>query len=96
MSSAALLASSLSYFIQIYSFLLIVRILLTWFPTIEWMNQIAATLSTITDPYLNIFRSFIPPLGMMDISPIVAIISLQILQQIVDIFAGSMMAPMGY
>jgi YggT family protein len=43
------------------------------------MNQIASTLSPITDPYLNLFRSIIPPLGGLDISPILAIFVLQIL-----------------
>ncbi|NEP50799.1 MAG: YggT family protein [Moorea sp. SIO3C2] len=74
-----LLTSTLQSFIQIYLVLLIVRILLTWFQTMDWANQIASVLSPITDPYLNIFRSFIPPLGGIDFSPILAIFLLQIL-----------------
>ncbi|EGJ34684.1 MULTISPECIES: YggT family protein [Moorena] len=73
-----LLTSTLQSFIQIYLVLLIVRILLTWFQTMDWANQVASVLSPITDPYLNIFRSFIPPLGGIDFSPIVAIFLLQI------------------
>lgn len=73
MSATQLFATSLANFITIYSLLLLVRILLTWFQTMEWANNIAAFLSPITDPYLNIFRSFIPPLGGIDLSPIVAI-----------------------
>ncbi|AOY81119.1 YggT family protein [Moorena producens JHB] len=73
-----LLTSTLQSFIQIYLVLLIVRILLTWFQTMDWANQIASVLSPITDPYLNIFRSFIPPLGGIDFSPILAIFVLQI------------------
>ncbi|MGB3695421.1 MAG: YggT family protein [Spirulinaceae cyanobacterium] len=73
MSATQLFATSLANFISIYSLLLLVRILLTWFQTMEWANNIAAFLSPITDPYLNIFRSFIPPLGGIDLSPIVAI-----------------------
>lgn len=79
-SSVALLTNTVYYFLQIYIFLLIVRILLTWFPNVDWMNQIAGFLSQITDPYLNIFRSLIPPLGgTLDISPILAIFLLQFL-----------------
>ncbi|NEO12297.1 MAG: YggT family protein [Moorea sp. SIO1F2] len=74
-----LLTSTLQSFIQIYLVLLIVRILLTWFQTMDWANQVASVLSPITDPYLNIFRSFIPPLGGIDFSPILAIFLLQIL-----------------
>ena len=73
-----LLADTLSNFIQIYLVLIIVRILLSWFQTAEWAYQIMSFLSPITDPYLNIFRSFIPPLGGLDISPILAILLLQI------------------
>ncbi|NEP36883.1 YggT family protein [Moorena sp. SIO3B2] len=73
-----LLTSTLQSFIKIYLVLLIVRILLTWFQTMDWANQIASVLSPITDPYLNIFRSFIPPLGGIDFSPILAIFVLQI------------------
>ena len=74
-----LLTQSLGQFIQIYSLLLIVRILLSWFQTADWANQAIGFLSPITDPYLNIFRSFIPPLGGLDISPILAIFLLQII-----------------
>jgi YggT family protein len=77
-----LLIASLAQFFRIYVFLIIVRILLTWFPTVNWMNQIAAFLSPITDPYLNIFRSFIPPLGGLDLSPILAIILLQFVSEL--------------
>lgn len=78
MSSIALLTNTLSVFIQIYVTLLIVRILLTWFPTIDWYNQPFAALSQVTDPYLNLFRSIIPPLGGLDFSPILAILVLQL------------------
>lgn len=74
-----LLNDILRSFIQIYSILLIVRILLTWFQTVEWANQAASVLSPVTDPYLNIFRSFIPPLGGIDFSPMLAIFVLQII-----------------
>ncbi len=78
MSAATeLLTQSLASFLQIYLMLIFVRILLTWFPTVEWMNQVASFLSPITDPYLNVFRSVIPPIGGLDLSPILAIIVLQ-------------------
>lgn len=78
MNSIYLLTNTLGTFITIYTYILIVRILLTWFPNIDWMSQPFAALSQLTDPYLNIFRSIIPPLGGIDISPILAIFLLQI------------------
>ncbi|MBC6419943.1 MAG: YggT family protein [Prochloron sp. SP5CPC1] len=74
---AILLITTIVRFVQIYTVLLIVRVLLTWFQTADWANRAMSFLSPITDPYLNIFRSFIPPLGGMDFSPILAILLLQ-------------------
>ncbi|MEH2069731.1 MAG: YggT family protein [Nostoc sp.] len=74
-----LLITTLATFTQIYTFLLLIRVALTWFPTINWYDQPFAALSQITDPYLNVFRSFIPPLGGIDFSPMLAIILLQVL-----------------
>ena len=67
-------------FISFYLLLLFIRVLLTWFPNISWSNQPFAVLSQITDPYLNLFRSIIPPLGGMDFSPMLAFIALTFLE----------------
>lgn len=67
-----------------YFILLIVRIFLTWIPNIDWDSQPYKGIRAITDPFLNIFRGIIPPIGgALDISPILAFIVLQILQGIV-------------
>ena len=70
----------LSDTLRIYSFLLLVRVLLTWFPSIDWNNPLLSSLCTITDPYLNIFRGVIPPIGGFDISSILAFLLLNFLQ----------------
>ena len=79
-SIMALLVSTLANFINIYLVLLFIRILLSLFQTAEWAGSVMGFLSPITDPYLNIFRSVIPPLGGIDFSPILAIFALQFLQ----------------
>jgi YggT family protein len=86
-AATGLLITSLARFLQIYTFLIIVRILLTWFPTVTWMNQVEAFLSPITDPYLNVFRSFIPPLGGLDFSPILAILVLNVVAELLGSLA---------
>ncbi|MBR8834551.1 MAG: YggT family protein [Stigonema ocellatum SAG 48.90 = DSM 106950] len=73
-----LLINTLLTFISIYQTLLIIRILLTWFPNIDWYNQPFAALSQITDPFLNLFRSIIPPLGGIDFSPMLAFLALSL------------------
>ena len=74
---------------QIFSFLLLIRVLLTWFPSIDWNNGALSALCSLTDPYLNIFRGIIPPIGGFDISSILAFLLLNVIQQALLGAAGS-------
>ena len=75
----------------LYFYIIIVRIFLTWIPSIDWWKQPWQTLAQITDIYLNLFRRFIPPVGGLDLSPIVALIVLQIIQYLVNILLGAIL-----
>ena len=66
--------------LSLYYALLIIRILLSWFPAIDWSNGALSALTSITDPYLNIFRGIIPPIGGFDISSLLALILFQVVQ----------------
>lgn len=79
-----LIPQTLATFLGIYGALLIVRVLLTWFPTVDWSNPAFSALSQITDPYLNLFRSVIPPLGGLDFSAMLAIFLLFFVQDQLD------------
>ncbi|WP_269607732.1 YggT family protein [Prochlorococcus marinus] len=68
----------------IYSYILIIRVLLTWFPNLDWTNPILSNISAITDPYLNMFRGIIPPLGGLDISPILAFLVLNLSTSLIN------------
>jgi YggT family protein len=80
--SISLLANTLVTFLQIYFVLMILRVLLSWFPNINWYDPPFSILSQLTDPYLNLFRSIIPPLGGIDFSPMIAFFVLQIVSQL--------------
>ncbi len=75
--SIAYIANLLFHF---YSLLIFIRILLTWIPNIDWNQQPIKAIREVSDVYLNIFRNVIPPLGMIDISPMIALIVLWIIQ----------------
>ena len=91
MEAVALVVQSIGQFINLYLLLLFIRVLLSWFPNVNWMNQPFAALSQITDPYLNIFRSIIPSLGGIDFSPIIGFFLLQFLSgALIDLAAGLM------
>jgi YggT family protein len=92
MDVVALLLSVLSRTLEIYSLILLVRVLLSWFPNLDWGNPLLATLGSITDPYLNAFRGLIPPLGGLDLSAILAFLALNLSQQLLGSASMSLMA----
>ncbi len=62
--------------VMLYSFALIIYIFMSWFPGAR-ESSFGELLGAITEPYLNIFRKIIPPLGGLDITPIIAILALR-------------------
>ncbi|MET4559283.1 YggT family protein [Lysinibacillus parviboronicapiens] len=64
---------------KVYSFMLVAYILMSWIPAAQ-NSSIGRMLEKVCEPYLGIFRKFIPPIGMIDISPIVAIFLLNFIQ----------------
>lgn len=70
--------------VDIYTFIIFIYVLLSWVPTKQGvLADINNVLAKICDPYLDLFKRFIPPIGgMVDISPIIAIIVLQLLVRV--------------
>ncbi|MBE0465646.1 MAG: YggT family protein [Candidatus Desulforudis sp.] len=66
----------------VYSWLIIGRIILSWVRHNPY-NPAVRFIYDLTDPYLNIFRRVIPPIGMIDISPIAALLVLQLLRGVI-------------
>ncbi len=58
-------------------------------PYSRWSDALLNFLRDVCEPYLRIFRRFIPPIGMIDITPMIAIIVLGFLRTIVgNVIAG--------
>ena len=83
-------ADYVAVLVVVYTILIFVTILLSWIPRIPysvWSDRALKWLREVTDPYLNLFRRFIPPVrlgpGALDLSPIVAVVVLQIVGSIV-------------
>jgi len=73
----------LSVLLQVYSYVLLARALVSWIPNLDPYNPIVQFLYQITEPVLEPIRRLIPPLGgMIDISMIVAFFAIMILQQL--------------
>lgn len=70
--------------INFYQYMIIAYVLMSWFRPVDgWLYDAYHTLGTIVEPYLGIFRRFIPPVGMVDVSPIVALIVLQLIARFI-------------
>lgn len=70
------------YLFLIYTLMLFARILVSWIP--EWRDsRIVQFIAFYTDPYLRFFQNFVPPIGMVDFSPILAFFALQLLEWLI-------------
>ncbi|MEK5039633.1 YggT family protein [Sporosarcina sp. FSL K6-3457] len=74
-----LLINGIAGAFQIYTILLVIYILMSWVPSTR-ETKFGQFLAVIVEPYLGFFRKFIPPLGMIDISPIVALFALSLIR----------------
>jgi YggT family protein len=73
-------------FIYVYIILILAYIITTWIrlPYSTWLNRIQRFLYDVCEPYLRLFRRVLPPLGPLDLSPMVAVLVLVLLQQVID------------
>lgn len=64
---------------SIYMYMIIGYVFMSWIPQVR-ESSFGQILGRLVEPYLGLFRRIIPPLGMIDFSPIVAIIALSLAQ----------------
>jgi len=81
-------ASSLQAFVEVFTYvyilLILAYVLSSWIrvPYSPTLNRAQRFLYDVCDPYLRLFRRVLPAVGPLDLSPIVAVFSLIILQQL--------------
>ena len=72
---------------QLYTYILLANVLMSWFPSAK-ESKIGSLIEKISEPYLAPFRKFIPSIGPLDISPIVAFLTLNLaMTGLVKLFA---------
>lgn len=67
------------YVFEIYYWLILISIFGSWFPQFQ-TSKLGAWVYRLVEPYLGLFRRFIPPLGPIDFSPIIAIFAFRYLR----------------
>src|ERR687888_125813 len=78
-------------FIYVYVLLIFVYVLTSWvrLPYTPWVRRISDFLRDVCEPYLRLFRRILPPLGPLDLSPVVAIVVLFVLMRVIDALFNS-------
>jgi uncharacterized protein YggT (Ycf19 family) len=72
-------------FVGVYILLIFAYIITSWvrLPYSPWLNRIQRFLYDVCEPYLRLFRRFVPSLGPLDLSPLLAVIVLVIVQRLI-------------
>ena len=73
----------LYWLLQVYQMILVARVLMSWIPNLDPNNPIARALYQLTEPVLAPIRSALPPMGGIDLSPLVVFLGIFILMQLV-------------
>ena len=69
--------------LQVYQLVLLARVLMSWIPNLDPNNPIARFLYQATEPVLAPIRNALPPLGGIDLSPLVVFLGISVLMQLV-------------
>jgi len=69
----------LNLLLQALSWAILIRVLLSWIPGLNQDNPLVRILRQVTDPILEPARRFIPPIGGLDLSPVIVLLLLQLL-----------------
>jgi len=72
-------------FVTVYTLVILAYVLSSWLrlPYSPWLNRIQRFLYDVSEPYLRLFRRVLPSMGPLDLSPMIAVIVLWILEQVV-------------
>ena len=84
--AVGLIQSFVNVFIGVYILVILIYIITSWIrlpysPTLNWIQR---NLYELCDPYLRLFRRVVPPLGPLDLSPMLAVIALLIVQMFLN------------
>ena len=83
--TASSIAAFITAFVWVYVLLILAFILTSWIrlPYSPWLSRIQRFLYDVCEPYLRIFRRIVPPIGPLDLSPMIAVIVLLVVQRVI-------------
>jgi len=78
------LAATIGLVGQLLTLTLLINALLSWAP-IDPTHPVRRTLNEICEPIIRPFRNLLPPVGMMDFSPLVAMLAIQLIARVLQV-----------
>ncbi|MBI5669025.1 MAG: YggT family protein [Chloroflexi bacterium] len=72
------------YVLWIFELVLLARVLLSWFPNVDRSNPLIQLVYNITEPVLRPVRDLLPQTGMMDLSPLIVFLIIQVLMRLLS------------
>jgi YggT family protein len=78
-------------FIRVYILLIFAYIITSWIRMPYSLHRVQRFLDDVCEPYIRIFRRILPMVGPLDLSPIVAVITLVIVQRVLDSLIGRLL-----
>lgn len=75
--------SLLSLALSLYSFIILARILMSWFPILDTRHPIARFLYDATEPLLAPIRQALPAMGGLDFSPVIVLVAIRLIQTLI-------------
>jgi uncharacterized protein YggT (Ycf19 family) len=80
-----------SVFFDVYILLILAYVLTSWIRVPYSLHRVQRFLDDVCEPYIRVFRRILPPIGPLDLSPIVAIVTLVIVQRLLDSVIGRLL-----
>jgi YggT family protein len=82
--TATTAASFVAVFVYVYSLLIFAYVIASWIRIPYSLNWLQRFLYDVCEPYIRIFRRLLPPVGPLDLSPVIAILSLYLLRLLIN------------
>ncbi len=89
--TASSLQQFVSVFFNVYILLILAYVLTSWIRMPYALHRLQRFLDDVCEPYIRLFRRVLPSLGPLDLSPIVAVITLVVVQRVLDGLIGRLL-----
>ncbi|MCU0464979.1 MAG: YggT family protein [Anaerolineae bacterium] len=78
-----IILSIISLALSVYSFILLARVLMTWFPNVDPSHPVVRFLYEATEPVLAPVRQLLPPMAGLDLSPVVVLVAISLIRTLI-------------